>query len=175
MVNFRFSRSKALNSEQFKEIFEEYYPSLYHYALRLITDEEAADDIVQDAFLHLWKVRNKSNLHFIKGYLYTSVRNNCMNYLRHEKVKAYYAGNLQQEQFIHTLSFLEEEVGRELMKSVNKLPEQRKTVLLLHIEGYSQEEIAQKLGISVNTVKTHKLRARKFLRNEFKNLDKGLI
>ena len=98
-----------------------------------------------------------------------------MNYLRHEKVKSRYAESIQQEKPIYTLPFLEEEVGRELMKSIHKLPEQRKTVLLLHIEGYSQEEIARKLGISVNTVKTQKLRARKFLRNEFKNLNKESI
>jgi len=49
------------------------------------------------------------------------------------------------------------------------MPEQRKKVFLLFLDGLSQDEIASELNISINTVKTHKLKARQFLRDHLKN------
>ena len=76
------------NRVLFKKYFEEYYRPLCGFANKFIQDMEASDDIVQEAFLGLWNNREDIlDVKAIKNYLYSSVRNSCLNYLRHQKVK----------------------------------------------------------------------------------------
>ena len=65
---------------------------------------------------------------------------------------------------------IEEEVHREIIAAISKLPKERRRVVELSMAGFSQEEIAEKMAISVNTVKTQKRKAYAFLREELKHL-----
>ena len=65
---------------------------------------------------------------------------------------------------------VEEEVHRLVMEEINLLPEEQRRVILLHLEGKSNIEIAEAMEISVNTVKTHKARARQQLKVKLKDL-----
>ena len=67
-------------------------------------------------------------------------------------------------------AIIEEEVHREIIAAIEKLPQERRRIVQLSMEGYSQEEIAEELQVSVNTVKTQKRKAYAFLRAELKNL-----
>ena len=67
-------------------------------------------------------------------------------------------------------AIIEEEVHREIIAAIDKLPPERRRVVELSMVGYSQEEIAEKLNISVNTVKTQKRKAYAFLREELQHL-----
>ena len=64
---------------------------------------------------------------------------------------------------------IEEEMIRKLRVAISKLPEQRQNILLLSSDGYSVQEIADRLGISVNTVKTQKKRAYVYLKEQLKD------
>ena len=130
-------------------------------------------DIVQEAFIVLWNSRMiiESELH-LKMFLYQVVRNRCFNYLKSKRVEEKYIQEyLQMEEeggFEDTV--LEEEVHRIVAQEIEKLPEEQRKVVYFHMEGKNNLEIAEIMQISVNTVKTHKARARKTLKNKLDNL-----
>lgn len=163
---------KIQNEMHFKTIFEEYFSSLYYYAVKIIHNDQIAEDIVQEIFLDLWKKRDEVYINKIANYLYTAVRFRCMNHIRHYKVKTDFSEKRIREneyQIDDSIIMIEEEMVKEINKLINSMPGQRKKVFLHFLDGLSQDEIANELKISVNTVKTHKLKARKFLRDHLKN------
>ena len=79
---------RAGNGVIFKEIFDRYYLPVKSYGFQYIEDDEIVEDFVQDAFLKVWEKR--ADFYFvaaIKSFLYMSVRNACLDYLRHQKVQ----------------------------------------------------------------------------------------
>lgn len=67
-------------------------------------------------------------------------------------------------------AIIEEEVHRKIIEAVDKLPKERRRIVELSMSGCSQEEIVEKLALSVNTIKTQKRKAYAFLRTELKDL-----
>ncbi len=156
----------------FRLLFDEFYPSMYHYAKRIVENKQAADDISQEVFMHLWDRRAELKITSYAGFLYTSIRHKCMNYLRAEKIRALKRTEFEENISIQVddrLLLIEEEMIREIRRLINQLPEQQQKVFELHLDGLGQQEIADELGISINTVKTHKLKARQFLKSQLKH------
>ena len=67
------------------------YRSIDYYTFQFITDEENSKDIVNDVFEKIWIQRHELKLETLSSYLYTLVRNRCLDYLRHKKVEQQYA------------------------------------------------------------------------------------
>lgn len=148
----------------FKKIFKEYYPSLLHFASRLLSNAHDAEDVVQDVFMNMWRNRPAfQNEIALKAYLYLAVRNRCLDLLK-KKSPVYtdisIFGEMEQEVELVVI----EETLRLLDEAIERLPEKTREVIRLSLENYSVKEVAEKLNITVNTVKTHKLRAYKFLK-----------
>lgn len=104
-------------------------------------------------------------------YLYCSTYNNALFHLRTQNSHQHILRQMDpeemempEEQFAKTV---QEELIRQLYVYIEDLPEERKKILLLSIEGHSGNEIADMLGISINTVKTQKSRGFKYLREKF--------
>ena len=77
---------KEREIEHFESLFYELYPRLCALADHYLNDEEQSKDIVQEAFLNLWSMKETGkNIQSMKAYLYTSVRNSSLNYLRNYK------------------------------------------------------------------------------------------
>lgn len=175
MENDRLFKKNVYNiksEKDFQKLFNEFYPSIYHYANRIIENKEVAEDIAQEVFINLWNKRNDLEIHSFSGFLYTSTRYRCMNYLRKEQVhlrKNNEFNNCSLDQIDDRLFIIEEEMVREIINLINKLPEQQQNVIKLQIAGLKQQEIAEELNISVNTVKSHKLLARQKLKKQLKN------
>lgn len=158
------------DSGAFAYLFREYYKVLCLYAGRIIGSEES-EDLVGDVFLRLYRHHEpfKDEDH-IKAYLYRSVKNACL-----DKIKVSERAKNRHEQFVAehgtiTESYLFEitqsEVIRQLYFAINTLPEQcRKVISMAYIEGLSNPEVAEKLGVSVHTVKNQKLRGLALLRH----------
>lgn len=108
----------------------------------------------------------------VKAFFYISVRNSCLDFIKHCKVEDRYRNQNQMKDASE--SFLEEVIKKEsyseMYNQINNLPEMGKKVLLLSLHGNSNEEIAGILNIALNTVKTHKARAYKFLRKNLHEL-----
>ncbi|WP_421918828.1 RNA polymerase sigma-70 factor [Marinifilum sp.] len=161
------------NRVVFKKIFEEYYRPLCGFSKRFIADAEVCDDLVQESFLGLWNKRTEiDNYKAIKSYLYSSVRNACLNYLRHEDVKQ------KSEEDIKSLSsdwysedsILEEEVHSQIYEAIKKLSPQSRKIIIMTMNGLTNPEIAEELDVSLNTIKTLKKRGYTFLREKLKGI-----
>lgn len=159
-------------SDEPEYLFKAYYGRLCYYAFQFIKDRSMAEDVAQDAFVAYWKNRLSIAKHdtAIKDYLYTSVRNSCLNLLRREKVIGRYMDSRSPEDYsedklLHTL--IEAEVIDALHKAINTLPDAcRKVFTLGYLDGLSNSKIAEQLNISIHTVKTQKQRGLKVLRTK---------
>lgn len=80
-----------MSDEDFEIIYKTCYSRLYYYTFQFITDEENSKDIVNDVFEKIWIQRHELKLETLSSYLYTLVRNRCLDYLRHKKVEQQYA------------------------------------------------------------------------------------
>ena len=142
----------------------------YQFAFRFLDDEEVVRDVVQEAFLALWDRMDRfQNEEQIKAFLYTTIRNRALNYIRDRQVEKKNQALMMQLQ--DEVSFrdvvVEEEMYAFLCSKIELLPPMQREVLWMHVDGWSNEEIARKLNITVNTVLTHKQRAKRVLRNYF--------
>ncbi|MDX9846239.1 MAG: RNA polymerase sigma-70 factor [Tenuifilaceae bacterium] len=149
----------------FKEIFSTYYPSLHHFAFRILKCKHEAEDVVQDVFLTLWKNRPdfQSDVSF-RAYLYLCVRNRALDILKKQNPMP--SDTLSLESIAEEVdSVVKEEAFRLLDSAIEKLPERSREILKLSLQGLSVKEVAEQLNVTVNTVKTQKQRAYKFLKD----------
>lgn len=166
-------RFKAGEENAFHWLYGKYAAVLRYFAAKYISDPDTVEDVVQDAFVNLWERRKGFESEVsIKSWLYKSVRNDCLNVLRHQQVHQKYS--LYEQDKDHSESFLdhvfEAEVFKILLSVFNELPPACRQVYKMSLEGMKHEEIARKLNISVNTVKKHKNNANHFLQSRLKDI-----
>lgn len=162
--------SKDMNSSKkiFSNHFQTHYRPLCLYALRYLENTDEAEDVVQDVFTSLWNRKESiSEISSIKSYLYTSVKNNCLNKLR----KSSQFIDLEDIEVIDD-NFEDEKVFRaeleaKLWKMIDELPERQREILLMaKRDGMTYKDIAEATGISVKTVENHVNRAIQTLRKK---------
>lgn len=163
----------------FHRLFERFYSSLVAFSLRYVPDREVGEDIVQDFFVQLWESDNFfPSYNHLRNYLYTSVRNACLNYLKHVQVEKKYIDycleSTEEEEELD-LSVAREELYRLLFQVIEELPARRKEIFQLYIEGKTNVEIAEMLNISTETVKTAKKESMRYIREKLGHLFVFLI
>lgn len=158
----------------FKKIFDKFYIPLVRFAYSYIKDSHMSEDIVQDVFTKIWTKRKEmSSYDNIKTYLYTSVRNKCLNELEHSKVKEKYIYHVQNNSSVYVDTEdveMEQEVYKLLFDAIEELPNKCRKVFKLHLEGKNNNEIAEILEISKLTAKTHKQKAKRMITEKLGNL-----
>lgn len=148
-----------------RAIFLHWFPKLCFYAGSLIANKEEAKDIAQEALLQLWRHRKKvDSQKNLPAYLFTVVRRDCYDYLKHQQVKR----NKQQE-ITGTITITEEgadailihlEVLQKIYQEIDHLPPHlAEIVKLSFIEGLTTQEIADRLQMTPNHVRVQKSRA----------------
>lgn len=154
----------------FPKTFDEYFHALVLFAKRFGLDIEECESIVQDSFVALWENKREFSDNFaVRSYLYATVRGKALNNLRHKKVETEYAaGNFSGEKSEEDCvgAIIEEETQRLLFQAIHRLPEQIQEILFLNLEGKTNQEIADLLRLSIDTIKFHKKNAYKILRKE---------
>ncbi|GJM34704.1 MAG: DNA-directed RNA polymerase sigma-70 factor [Saprospiraceae bacterium] len=146
------------NAQAFEAIFRAYYQPLYYYAFRFIPNSEVAEDLTQEVFLTLWEKKEKLLISTsLKAYLYASVKNRAINYLKQQYRQP--IDLLSSEQLIFLPNNPEfpdqQELFEFIQKAVKTLPE--KCRIIFHLSrnnGLTYNEIAEELGITKETVKT---------------------
>ena len=147
----------------FKVLYEEFFHALLAVACKYVETETA-----EDTFFKLWNAPQKFvQITDLRFYLYRSVQNQCLNYIRDRKVEENYRNEteLVSEDFFYNV-LLEEELFIRLRGAINELPEKYKEVISLNLEGLSDKEIALHLGISIDAVKQQKKRGKERLREK---------
>jgi RNA polymerase sigma-70 factor (ECF subfamily) len=157
------------SKQAFEAVYRKYHRMLYSIALRYLSSTEDAEDAVADVFVHLWEIRRdlvvETNL---RNYLYTMTKNNILNRLRKSKpvflsVDCDEAHQKEEEALEEFLD--RKEMEDRLYHAINSLPEQKRKICLLKMDGnLTNEDIAKRMNISLNTVKTHYLQSLRMLR-----------
>lgn len=157
------------NEDTIGYLYDSFFMRASVFADSIINDKEESKDIVQKVFTKIWSM----NLHFdsvlhFKTYLYNSVRNSSLNYLKRNESNS--------NELIEGLessieeSIIRTEIESELIKQVKRLPETKREIILSRLKGMTLDDIANKLMISKNTVKTHIRLANKQLKDSMKNI-----
>lgn len=145
------------NVEEFNVLIMNYYGSLVNYAKSITKSEESAEDIVQDLFVCIWEKQIRLEPeNTIRNYLYVSTYNRALNYIRTEKRLQERHNKIEVDNDDFRDVLIQEEVYRRLREAINTLPERSAQIINLTIQGLSQQEIAEKMDISVSSVKTMK-------------------
>lgn len=131
-----------------------------------IKDEDKSRDIAQEAFINLWNKREDyDSISSLKTFLYVSVKNLCLNYLRDTKEESILGVELAEKvESSFKNIVIEEESIRIINSAIENLPTQSSKIMKLALEGMKNMEIAENMGISVNTVKTLKYNGQKALK-----------
>jgi RNA polymerase sigma-70 factor (ECF subfamily) len=151
---------------------EAYYVELCEYVLRLVGSAEAAQDLVQDLFLHLWNVRGPRDAERLtRPYLYAAARNRALKYLRHRRVVDAWIERVSREEVPAADSpsdlYMRRELEDAVARAIAELPPRcREIFLLRRRDQLSYQEIAARAGVSLGTVKCHMWRAMVLLREK---------
>lgn len=170
------SRLKEGDEKAFTTIYIRYNKMLYVLAYKYLKDSFRAEDIVQQVFLKLWEARSLfAGAINLRNYLYTSAKNLILNEIRDNfsDMEKNYAVIQNTPEFEDKLqSALEEkDLFQYFYKILAELPEQKRKICLLKIrDNLSNQEVADKLHISVPTVKSHYSQAIKLLRDKMGRL-----
>lgn len=168
-------RLKAGDQTAFELLFHFYYPGLVMYSTQFTTDRMEAEEIVQDFFVRFWQKHQQILLtDSLKGYLFLSVKNGCLNYLKHKKVEEKYIRQMAELSNRHLAYdpdlYLATELQDKVKNAIDLLPEKcREIFIMSRIQGLKNEEIATNLNISKRTVETQISKALKVLRIELKD------
>lgn len=160
-----------IERKYFNELFDQYYKTLIRFVYSFVNDREVSRDIVHDMYLVVWKnILSIDSRQSVKSYLFTMAKNHALNYLKHQRIVNRHEEKIC-EMYQPEQSDTEEIEQRieQVKKKLAELPQkQREVVIKCCIEGKMYKEAAAELNISENTVKTHLMRAMRFLRNELK-------
>ncbi len=154
----------------FERVFKAHFKALHAYAFTFVKDNAVAEDMVQNIFLRLWNKADEISItQSFTAYLYRCVYNECLNYLRHEKVKAahetYLKHNTRPSGEPTPEEVTYQELKHQLSEALQTLPEGCRTIFQLsRFESLKYREIADKLGLSVKTVENQMGKALRILR-----------
>ena len=164
-------RLRSGRESAYEQLFAEYYKSLSLFALRYVSDLETAKEIVQELFVALYENRKSLLISTsLRAYLYRSVRNRCLNYLKHIQVdrKHIEIMQLNQESSEDLEASMEKtELECRIYQVVSELPPRCQDIFTKsRVNGMKNKEIAELLEISIRTVETQISNALKVLREK---------
>ena len=164
------ARLREGDEAAFDTIFRTWYEQLVALGDRMVRDRAAAEEIVQEVMLELWRRRDRLAADGSpQAYLFTATRNRALNYLRHLRVRA--KGEpflLPDEAAAERADFgaVESEIEAAIRDAISELPPRCREVFeLSRIQGLKYSEIAQTLGVSVKAVEAQIGKALKLLRD----------
>lgn len=175
-LTYNYSYIWQLEMKIMQQYFKKYYQSLCYFAMNITRDKELSKDIVQNVFVTIvaQKIEFETESHF-KQYAYSAVRNQCVSNLRSSVNDRIVSISDMPELEIYADDECDTEIVRaELIRMINEAieslpPRYRDVFRMAYIERMKSEEIAEALGISVNTVKVIRQRARTRLREQLKD------
>ncbi|GAA3923734.1 RNA polymerase sigma-70 factor [Chitinophaga oryziterrae] len=161
---------KSGNQHAFAEIYERYFGPLYLHAYKRIRDKDEARDLVQELFSHLWSKRDTLEPRTsFSNYLYTWVRNSILNIIAHKAVEEKYLSSLpgwtNDAESLTDHRVRERQLAAIIEKEIDALPPRMRAVFeLSRKSNMSYKEIAEKLDLTEQSVRSHVKNALKILR-----------
>lgn len=153
----------------FDYLYRKYHQRLLLYTLKFVERESDALDIVQNVFVAIWEnEKYKQNEQIVQAYLFSAIKNSCLNYLKHQKIVKKFENEtsiqlLEMEAFHYQSgekSLIERENLKQINDAIDSLPDIYKEIIVLsRFEGLKNSEIADQLNLPVRTVETRVFRA----------------
>jgi len=163
------------NRKYQKEIYEKLYPALMGICMRYTKDSQEAKDVLHDGFI---KILNKINTYNFngnfEGWAKKIIVNTAIDRYRKnkKKIRLQYEENIEEDIAVTSeeLNIYKHMEASEIMKMVQKLaPSQRTAINLYLVEGFTHQEIADILGISIGASKSNLFKAKRAMANKLKN------
>ena len=160
--------------DKFKLLYLENAPRLIFYASKYV-DSDTAEDLVHDIFIKIWQKKEIYSVEEgLKTYLFRSVQNACLDYLKHKSIEMTYADEVARRLKIEEIGYYNQSDAAELEKErldpvyreIAKLPDRcREVFTLAYVDGKKSVEIAGMLNISQRTVEAQLYKGLKIIRN----------
>ncbi len=171
---FLFQEMKEGKEYAFDFFFNFYYPGLVVYSQKMFSlQEDDARNLVQDVFLKFWNERETLSVRVsVRAYLFTSVKNKCLDFLKQSKRKPENnelseTGDIGDDNFE---TFVLSELEALLSAGLEKLPERCREIFeLSRFEGLKNREIASRLNLSEKTVENQMTKALRILKTELRD------
>lgn len=164
------------DEQVFESIFREFYAPLCLHARRYLIDSDIAEEVVQDMFFKMWDRRDSLTINSsLAAYLYKSVTNHALNYLKYQKhIQKYqeYVGFRTDDNVSISAhdALVNSDLEKELLRLIKSMPERRRMIFeMSRHEGLRYNDITEKLGISVKTVEVQMSKALEFMRNKLRD------
>ncbi len=148
-------------------------PKLFRYAYRFLEDRDEAQDAVQEVFVKLWRMRDKmTEIKNIEAFAVRITRNYCLDVIKSRRtvsldVNDYFKDRIADTGDPHE-QLVQSDTMKELGRIMQELPEpQRSVIRMRDVEGYSNEEVGEVLGLTTGNVRVVLSRARKKIRESF--------
>lgn len=158
---------KKGDRNSFKKLYDTYASFVYNVAFKILRNSSMAEEVVQDCFVNLWVKRDTiDESKELSIFIFVMAKRICLNYLRRikytnkflDQVKLLSINDVQDKMDLSDLQM-------SLVKHIALLPKQQRIAFeLSRIDGYTHKQIAEKMGISPNTVKNHITQALAVLR-----------
>lgn len=171
-----------METQSFSNIYQQYYKRSFLFVKSYVREDMAAEDIVSETLIKLWKTIQKENVEFPAALLVTMLKNNSLNYLKHLEIKQNVIDSLysklKRDQYyrISTLEACEPEtlLSSEITEIINKtlatLPElTRKVFIMSRYENKQIKEIAAELNITPKVVEYQITKSLKAMRITLKD------
>ena len=171
-----FDKVKDGDLSSYEVIFKKYYKELHRFAFTYVRDSSIAEEMSQEVFLYMWEKRKKIQIQTtLKTYLYSAVKNKCLNYIKLELPKQQSMADISEVML--SVSFSKKDEGeneqlkRYIQKAIDALPKKcRRIFLLSRNAGMTYEEIAEELNLSKKTVENQMGIALKKLRESLQTV-----
>ncbi len=163
----------ANDPASFESLYNMYYLPLFYFIKKRVEDVPQAEDIAAESFVKLWQqATQKAGIRNVKAFLYATARNACLDYLKttrlhQQKEEELYGFSIPSNDEL-MLAEVRAEVLQHIYGEIEKLPPKcRKIFKLAYVDGLKNNEIADMLAISEQTVSNQKTNALRILRKTF--------
>ncbi len=170
-----FERVKLGDQDAYEILFRKYFRELYRFAYNYLRDQVPSEEMAQEVFLYIWEKREQIEIKTtLKTYLYSAVKNKCLNYIKYEIPRNQELEETHVALMITSQPEKEEDTDklrRHIAAAIDHLPTKCKQIFVLSRNaGLTYDEIAEEMEISVKTVENQMSIALKKLRESLKPL-----
>lgn len=143
---------------------------MYRFAKRFVMSSDEAEDVVQDLMMKFWQKKEElATFGNLKSYALKSVKNECLNRLKHHDVKMGFADFQMHRSELYQVET--NNLKEQIVGFINQLPEKQKTVIhLKDVEEYEVSEISEMLEMEENAVRVNLMRARQKVKDQIQKL-----
>lgn len=173
---YLFESFKEGDETAFTYFYDKYFRRITAFSIQFIYDKDEAENLAQEAFLHLWQNRETvESINGIQSFLYTYAKSKCLNMIRHNKVKDKFKSEVlnqkERELDIEILNSVQfdtlelTELERLIQECISELPPKTREVFIKkRFEDKKNAEIAEEMQVTLKAVEAHMTKALKILK-----------